>query len=361
MSLVSFSDPQIARTLLDQIRTNSSKLGSIKIMEVCGTHTMEIGRLGIRQMLPENITLISGPGCPVCVTPGEIIDSAVTLATQQSVTVLTFGDMIRVPGTKSSLEDAQSQGAAVTIVTSPLQAISMAQLEPSKNFVFIAVGFETTIPSVARAVQLASEKKLSNVTFLISHRLVPPALDALIADPEIGISGFLLPGHVSAIIGLTPYRNLITKGIPGVVTGFESLDILNGILTVCTLLQNGDADVKNAYRRVVRQDGNPNAAALINEVFTVVDAPWRGIGVIPQSGLALRDKYAQYDAVNVYHLKPDTDCLLDQTCKCGSVLRGIIRPDQCPMFGSRCTPQTPVGPCMVSTEGSCAAYYRFGG
>ncbi|MBD3242019.1 MAG: hydrogenase formation protein HypD, partial [Chitinivibrionales bacterium] len=299
-----------------------------------------------------------GPGCPVCVTPGSIIDAAADLAVKQGVSILSFGDMVRVPGNRRSLEGVSTDGADVRVVTSPLQAVRIAIEEPQRRFVFVAVGFETTIPVVARAVEEAGRAGLRNLTFLVTHRLVPPALDALVGDATLRIDGFILPGHVSAIIGERAYARLVAAGVAGVITGFESLDILAGVHESLTLLAEGRVEIVNCYRRVVRPEGNPRALELIERVFEPVDAPWRGIGVIPQSGLALRGAYRAFGACAVYGIDAAAD-EMPGGCSCGDVLKGVIRPDQCPLFGAACTPASPVGPCMVSSEGSCAAYHKY--
>ncbi len=358
MNLVPFCDPAIAGQLLKSIGALAERVGPTKLMEVCGTHTMEIGRLGLRALLPRTVELVSGPGCPVCVTPGSVIDAAADIAVKERVTVLTFGDMIRVPGSRTSLERAAAEGGSVEEVLSAIQAVRMAAAAPTTRFVFVAVGFETTVPSIARAVTMAHEQNLRNIHFLASHRLVPPALDALVGEPDIGIRGFILPGHVSAVIGEAAYAALSKAGVPGVITGFEPLDILSGIQAALEQLSNGTAEVVNAYRRVVRPEGNPMARELMGRVFEPVDAMWRGIGVIPRSGLALREQFQGFDACAEYRVRIDTE-EMPGGCSCGDVLRGVVRPDQCPLFGSTCTPETPVGPCMVSSEGSCAAYYRY--
>jgi hydrogenase expression/formation protein HypD len=357
-SLLSFNDPALAKHLLAGIHTFAAQCGLVKIMEVCGTHTMEIGRLGLRPLLPANVTLISGPGCPVCVTPGSVIDAAATCALDKRVTVLTFGDMVRVPGNVTSLAQAKTSGAAVEVVTSPLQCIDIALAAPQRRFLFIAVGFETTIPAVARAVVLATERKIDNLTFLVCHRTVPRALDVLCADPAIGISGFLLPGHVSAILGESVYAPLARQGFPAAITGFEPLDILGGIHAVLAMIATKKPAISNMYPRVVRPEGNIHARELIEEIFEPVDALWRGIGIIPGTGLALRSSYRHLDAVTRWDLRLD-DSTMPAGCSCGSVLRGIISPDRCPLFASVCTPESPVGPCMVSSEGSCAAYFKY--
>ncbi len=359
MNLTPFTDLGIAKSLLAGIKTYAQKTGPISIMEVCGTHTMEIGRLGLRSLLPPSINLLSGPGCPVCVTPAAIIDAATSLAIEQKAIILTFGDMIRVPGAAITLEQAGARGGQVEVLTSPLQCVNMARNNPEKLFVFMAVGFETTIPAVARAVQLAAENKLDNLKFMVAHRIVPPALLALVHDPDLTISGFLLPGHVSAIIGEQPYRFLQKRGVPSAITGFQPLDILSAIHAVCVMIAEKSPGLKNLYSRVVRPEGNPLAIELMEQVFRPVDALWRGIGTIPASGLALQSEFSEYDACQYFGITIG-DEPMPEGCSCGDVLQGRIKPTQCPLFGTSCTPQSPVGPCMVSSEGSCAAYHRYG-
>jgi hydrogenase expression/formation protein HypD len=354
-----FSDPTDAKRLVAAITHAASNLGKVRIMEVCGTHTMEIGRQGIRQLLPGNIELISGPGCPVCVTPAPYIDALCDLATEKEVTVATFGDLFRVPGERRSLADVKAQGAAVEVVTSPLAALDLARRDPARKVVMTAVGFETTIPSAAAAVRTAMGERLGNISFLGAHRLVPPALQVLLDDPSIGISAFLLPGHVSAIIGEKAYSPLIARGIPGAIAGFAPLDILGGILALLDMLVRNDPGVVNGYTRVARPQGNEAARALIDKYYKPVDAVWRGIGSLPLSGLALRPEFAEYDAAKRYGIVADRP-EMPKGCSCGDVLKGRIRPDACPLFGKACNPDHPVGPCMVSSEGSCAAYFKYG-
>lgn len=358
MNLEKFEDPVLAKKLIEKIKKLGEQIGDVKIMEVCGTHTMEIGRLGLRSLLPSNIQLISGPGCPVCVTPGAYIDAAVELALRQGVHLVSYGDMIRVPGLKHSFEKARSAGTPVTVAASPLEAVKLAQQNPSVQYVSVAVGFETTAPSTARALEEASSANLDNVSFLVCHRLVPPALAALGGDPELKVNGFLLPGHVSAIIGKTAYALLDEMKVPGVITGFTSVDILLGILDVLDMLVTGKHEVRNAYSRVVREDGNTAAKTLIEKIFKPCDAEFRGIGVIPMAGLKIRKEYDAYNAEKKYNLTLPADAM-PKGCSCGEVLKGKMRPDECPLFDKACTPETPVGPCMVSTEGSCAAYYKY--
>jgi len=359
MNTQAFRDPSTARKLIAAIKNRAKVLGPVRIMEVCGTHTMEIERLGIRQLLPKNVELISGPGCPVCVTPASYFDELAGLALEKNIRIVTFGDLFRVPGNRSSFAQAKAQGAAVDIVTSPLAALAIAKKDPGQETVFAAVGFETTAPSTAAAVHEATSQNCANLSFFVAHRLVPPALEALLSDPGLRISAFLLPGHVSAIIGEAAYELLVERKIPGVIAGFEPLDILAGIFTILDMLAENNPSVKNVYTRVVRREGNAAARKLIYETFEPCDAVWRGIGTLPLSGLRLRSCYAEYDAALKYGLKIDTD-EIPKGCSCGEVLKGLRRPDGCPLFGKSCTPDHPVGPCMVSSEGSCAAYYKYG-
>jgi hydrogenase expression/formation protein HypD len=360
MNLVNFSDPVTAKRLLGIISATAATLGHTRIMEVCGTHTMEIGRLGLRSLLPKNIELISGPGCPVCVTPGSYIDAAADLALNRRVRIVTYGDMVRVPGISTSLDEARSKGAAVDVVTSPLNAIEIAKKHKNERVVFLAVGFETTAPASARAIDIAKQEKLDNLSFFISHKIVPPALSVLISDPQLALSGFLLPGHVSAIIGESPYQPVAKAGHPAAITGFEPIDILSGIMMVCDMLANKKSAILNAYSRIVKKEGNPRAVQAIYKVFEISDVVWRGIGVLPQSGLVLKNEYRDFDAARLYSLPNDDASPMPDACSCGDVLKGRIRPNQCPLFSTSCTPENPVGPCMVSSEGSCAAYFKYG-
>ena len=333
---------------------------SVNIMEVCGTHTMAIGSYGIRGLMPEGLRLLSGPGCPVCVTPNSIINAAIELASEKGVVICTFGDMMRVPGSEKTLEVCRAEGADVRVLYSPFDMLRMAENENDKNFVFISVGFETTTPGIALTVREAKNRGLNNVFFLCANRLVIPALKVLSEAKDINIDGFLCPGHVSVIIGYGAYRVITDKyGIPCVVAGFEPVDILMGIYEILKQVADGKSFVVNTYGRAVTEGGNIEAQKVMDEVFKPVDAEWRGIGVIPESGLALRDAYSDMDALNAFDVvlrdAPDPP-----GCKCGDILKGILIPPECPLFGKKCTPQRPVGPCMVSSEGSCAAYYKYG-
>lgn len=357
--MIPFSDNHLFRKCVERIFQNASKLGHIRIMEVCGTHTMEIGRSGLRSILPANIELISGPGCPVCVTPGSIIDTACHLS-MNGTKILTFGDLIRVPGNKDSLENAKSKGGKIEAVLTPLHALKTALENPHQNFIFIAAGFETTTPAIARTIRNACQQKTRNLSFLVAHRRVPPALSSLIQDKTLSINGFLLPGHVCTITGIRPFAEVLHNKYPGVITGFEPLDIITGIMSITDLLVKESAETVNMYRRVVRDEGNPLARQLIESVFRPVDALWRGIGCIPRSGLAFKDEFAGFDACVKFAVEPNDEGM-PSGCSCGDVLKGKIKPSDCTLFNSLCTPDHPVGPCMVSSEGSCAAWFKYGG
>ncbi len=352
-----YRDPEICSILVDQIRKIHTR--PVRLMEVCGTHTMAIFRSGIRSLLPDSIDLISGPGCPVCVTAQKEIDAFIALTEFKDVILTTFGDLIRVPGTKSSLQKESARGRDVRVVYSTLDALKIAEKNPDKKIVFLGVGFETTAPTVAASIVTAKQNGLKNFFVLSAHKRVPPALSILLEADTVKIDGFLLPGHVTVIIGLNAYRPVLDKHHSrGVVAGFEPADILQGILKLIQQIEAGDAFVENAYARVVTAKGNQKAQEMIDNVFTTVDAVWRGIGVIPESGLKIREAYNRFDAESVF------DIVVEESedpkgCECGAVLTGVISPPSCPLFKTVCTPLDPVGPCMVSSEGTCAAYYRF--
>lgn len=359
MDLSGFRDPQIAKGIIDAIASTASKLGNVKIMEVCGTHTVAIARNGLRLVMPENVTLISGPGCPVCVTANRDIDTAIEFARQPDVIVTTFGDMMKVPGSRSSLAREKADGRDVRIVYSPLDAIAIAEQNPDKQVVFIGVGFETTEPIIAAAIMRARAKQLTNFSVFSAHKTVPEALRALINDPEVQLDALILPGHVSTIIGLGPYRFLADEyNVPGVITGFEPIDVLQGIWMLLQQLEKKEASIQIAYTRGVAPEGNRQAQELLARVFEPMDADWRGIGVIPGTGLAIRDEFADYDALRKIPVTPEEPRDIPG-CQCGDVLRGITLPYECRLFAKGCTPERPIGPCMVSSEGSCAAYYRY--
>ena len=354
--LKDFRSAELLNELRERLRGMKFKK-EIKIMEVCGTHTMQIHRFGIHQMLPEGVKLISGPGCPVCVTPNEYIDFAVELA-RAGYTVATFGDMIRVPGSYSSLEKVRAEGGDVRVVYSPMDAYEMAK-EGGKLVVFLAIGFETTAPSIAATLLRAEAEGVKNFYVLPGGKLVPPALRALSADPELRISGYLLPGHVSVILGRKDYLFLKELGIPGVISGFEPVDILQSIILLLGLIKEEKAEVVNNYPRAVREEGNPRAKGMMWEVFREGDSRWRGLDLIPKSGLFLREKYMGRDGFKVFDISPP-EPRENPACRCGDVLKGLINPPECPLFRKVCTPENPIGPCMVSSEGSCSAWYKFG-
>lgn len=331
----------------------------VKLMEVCGTHTVSAFRSGLRSILPENLLLLSGPGCPVCVTPNDYLDMAIAIAKQPDTRVATFGDMIRVPGTESSLEYARAQGADIQVVYSPLEALKYAQSNPGRKVVFLGVGFETTTPAIAWTIKNALEKSTTNYYVLSAHKIVPPAMAALLQG-EIKVDGFICPGHVSVIIGARPY-DFISRDyhIPCVVTGFEPSDMVVGIEMLLQQIADERAEVEIQYSRSVKREGNPEAQAIIREVFEECDTEWRGIGVIPQSGLAIREKFAAHDAALLYPALELPAQAENPGCICGEILKGIKLPYDCKLFNTVCSPSSPVGACMVSSEGTCAAYFKY--
>jgi hydrogenase expression/formation protein HypD len=332
----------------------------LKLMEVCGTHTVEIFRHGIRGVIPKTVTLLSGPGCPVCVTSIHDVDMAIAIAKRPEVILVTFGDMMRVPGGKESLLEARSEGADVRVMYSPMDALKLAQTEKSRQVVFFATGFETTSPLIAATVFEAARLGVPNFSIFSSHKLVPPALKALLDSPDVKVDGFILPGHVSTIIGKKPYEFVAAQyHIPSVITGFEAKEIIEGILMIVRQIAQKRAEIEIQYRTIVKEEGNPRAVALMDQVFEPTDAYWRGIGVLPGSGLKLRKEYATFDAVTRFKPKVSNEPE-PELCSCGDILRGVKIPTECPLFGTGCTPDSPVGPCMVSTEGSCAAYFKYG-
>lgn len=350
------SEREYKETLLKEILSETLP---VALMEVCGTHTMAIARSGIRSLLPANLKLLSGPGCPVCVTAQGDIDTVIELAERPEVTLVTFGDMLRVPGSESSLQEARSRGADIRVAYSPLDALEIARHNPERQVVFLGIGFETTAPAVAVCIDQAQEEGIANFSVLSLHKVVPPALEALFSDPEIRVDGLICPGHVSIVTGLEPYQELAGRyGKPCVVTGFEAVDILEGIVMLLRQLRQGEARAEIQYQRVVRSQGNPIARELIDRVFQTSEVRWRGLGTIPDSGLQLRPAYRHLDAYQRFNLQPKEDRPI-KGCACGDVLMGKVTPHQCKLFGKACTPLNPVGPCMVSHEGACAAYYRY--
>lgn len=329
------------------------------VMEVCGTHTVAIAKNALRNLLPPQIRLVSGPGCPVCVTDSSDIDRYLFLAGQSGVTIATFGDMIRVPGSQKSLQVLRGEGADIQVVYSTLDALEYARKHPEREVVFLGVGFETTVPTVAVSIQQAQQEGLKNYSVLSMHKLVPPVLQALAEDPELEVDAFLDPGHVCSVIGTGPLEFMAkTYGKPGVVTGFEGLDILEALTMLLGQHHQGRAEIEIQYKRAVKAEGNREAQAFITRVFEPVDARFRGMGVIPQGGLGIRKEYEAWDAAKKFAL-PEFESTDLPGCRCGDVLKGKIAPPECPMFARKCTPLNPVGPCMVSSEGSCAAYYRY--
>ncbi|MBU3912125.1 MAG: hydrogenase formation protein HypD [Candidatus Omnitrophica bacterium] len=353
-----FRDNKIAKNLAHAVSKKAEGLRPLSIMEVCGTHTMSICNFGIKDMLPANINLISGPGCPVCVTPKSYIDKAMAFSKKPEVILTTFGDMARVPGSDSSLMEEKAKGRHVRIVYSALDAIELAQKNPGKKVIFLGIGFETTSPTVAASLVYARKKKLKNFFVFSGHKVILPAMEALVKDGDVKIDGFLCPAHVSTIIGIKPYTLIAGKyKIPCVIAGFEPVDILQGIWMVLEQIRSKRPKVENQYTRVAKDSGNKKALALINEVFSVKDSEWRGIGTIRESGLFLNRKYSGFDAERVFSIKP-VKTRPDTGCICGSILKGLKAPFDCPSFAKTCTPEKPKGACMVSSEGTCAAYYK---
>ena len=355
--LEEFADPELAARLLADIRATTTRPWSV--MEVCGGQTHAIIRHGIDQLLPPEITLIHGPGCPVCVTPLEMIDKALAVAATPGVILCSFGDMLRVPGSDRDLLAVRSEGGDVRIVYSPLDAVRLAEAHPDRQVVFFAIGFETTAPANAMAVHLASQKGLRNFSVLVSHVLVPPAISAVCESPVSRVQGFLLAGHVCSVMGTSQYEPLAAYyGKPMVVTGFEPLDVLDGIRRCIRQLEHGRAEVENAYPRAVRPEGNAPARAMIEDVFEVTDRAWRGIGTIPSSGWRLSERYAAFDAEGRFGVA-GIETKESALCRSGEVLQGLIKPSECEAFGTSCTPRSPLGATMVSSEGACAAYFQY--
>jgi hydrogenase expression/formation protein HypD len=352
-----YRDPEAARQYAERIARMVTRPWTI--MEICGGQTHAIVKYGLDALLPATLTLVHGPGCPVCVTPVEFIDKAIEVAGRPEVTFCSFGDMLRVPGTSTDLLAAKANGADVRIVYSPLDAVAAAQAHPDRQVVFFAVGFETTAPANAMAVRQAEQLGLTNFSLLVAHVLVPPAMEAILASPDNRVQGFLAAGHVCAVMGYTEYEPIASRyRVPIVVTGFEPLDILHGIALCVAQLEAGRAEVENQYARAVRREGNRSAQELIRQVFTVVPRRWRGVGEIPASGLGLQAAYAAFDAERRFGpaAAPRDEA---SECRAGQILRGVLKPHECPAFGTRCTPERPLGAPMVSSEGACAAYYRY--
>jgi len=353
-----FRDGEAARKLAAAIARAATRPWTI--MEVCGGQTHSIVKYGIDQVLPPGLELVHGPGCPVCVTPLETIDRAHAIASRPEVTFCSFGDMLRVPGSRGDLLQLKSHGADVRIVYSPLDAVNLAAANPDRQVVFFAIGFETTAPPNAMAVWMARKRNLTNFSVLVSHVLVPPAIAAILEAPDNRVQGFLGPGHVCSVVGYEEYEPLVDRyRVPIVITGFEPVDLLQGVLRTVVQLEEGRAEVENAYGRAVRRQGNPQSIRLIEDVFEVCDRKWRGIGPIPGSGYRLRDAYRDHDAERLFDVR-EIETEESSVCISGQILRGLKKPHDCPAFGRECTPQSPLGATMVSSEGACAAYYAHG-
>lgn len=352
-----FRDPELAKGLLEEIRRTVTQPWTI--MEICGGQTHAIMRFGIDQLLPPEITLVHGPGCPVCVTPLETIDRALAVAARENVIFTSFGDMLRVPGSRDDLFRVKSRGGDVRMVYSPLEAVKLARENPGKEVVFLAVGFETTAPGNAMAVKQAAAEGLTNFSEIVSHVLVPPAMEAILSSPDNLVQGFLAAGHVCTIMGWDEYEPIAARyKVPIVPTGFEPVDILEGILKTVRLLEKGTPGVENQYLRLVREEGNPVARAVVNEIYEVCDRKWRGIGMIPRSGLRIRDELAAFDAEKKFRVEGIVT-EEPEVCIAGEILQGLKKPHECPAFGKECTPRTPLGATMVSSEGACAAYHKY--
>ncbi|MDH6128310.1 hydrogenase formation protein HypD [Kitasatospora sp. GP82] len=355
--LEEFRNPELAVRLLDDIRATATRPWAL--MEVCGGQTHTIIRHGIDQLLPDEVELIHGPGCPVCVTPLEVIDRALAIAASPGVIFCSFGDMLRVPGSERDLFRVRSEGGDVRVVYSPLDALRIAQENPKREVVFFGIGFETTAPPNAMTVHQAKKLGIRNFSLLVSHVRVPPAIEAIMRSPDCRVQGFLAAGHVCSVMGTGEYPELAARHrVPIVVTGFEPLDILEGIRRTVRQLERGEHSVDNAYPRAVRPEGNPVAKAMLADVFEVADRAWRGIGVIPESGWRLSARYRDQDAEHRFQVSGITPCEPAQ-CRSGEVLQGLLKPSECEAFGTVCTPRTPLGATMVSNEGACAAYYLY--
>ncbi len=347
--------------IIETMRSLANTIGHpVKLMEVCGTHTMAAFRTGLRSLLPENVKLLSGPGCPVCVTPNEYLDLAIAIANEPNVITTTFGDMLRVPGTNMSLEHARAYGSDVRVVYSPLDALNTAKEQPDKRIVFLGVGFETTTPTVAWTIKEAKQSGISNYSVLCAHKTIPEAMLALPAGGDVSIDGFICPGHVSVITGARAYESVCAEHhIPCVITGFEAADMARAINMILRQISNKQAMVEIEYTRSVTMEGNTTAQDLCAEVFEKSDAQWRGLGTIPDSGLKIRNNYAEHDAQNIFPEIQPPPSVNEQGCICGDILRGVRLPTDCGLFSQKCTPSSPIGACMVSSEGTCAAYFKY--
>lgn len=352
-----FRDPVFVKNMIEKIKAMGKK--KITIMEVCGSHTMAIFKNGIREILPSNINLISGPGCPVCVTSQGYIDTAIDLSKRKDTIITTFGDMLRVPGNESTLQKEKALGRDIRMVYSPLDSLKIANENPDKEVVFLAIGFETTAPTIALSVKKAFETNIKNYSILQSIKTMPNTMRALVLDEKLKVDGFLCPGHVSTVIGVKPYEFLAKEhSLPAVVAGFEPSDIIMAIYNILEMIESKNIEVKNEYTRLVKYDGNEKSLELINNIFDIEDSVWKGLGNIPQTGLRLKEKYKDFDVenklgINMLEDKPIKGCI------CGEILKGRKKPTQCKLFSKTCNPMNPVGACMVSDEGTCAAYYKY--
>lgn len=353
-----YRDPSLARTLLARIEARSSR--AIRLMEFCGGHTHAIMRYGLRSLLPATVDLRSGPGCPVCVTANADLDWAIALALVPDLILTTFGDMMRVPGSRQSLQDAKAAGGDVRTVYSTLDALQIARDNPARPVVFLGVGFETTAPTVAASILQAEGEGLQNFAVLSLHKLTPPATRAILDAGEVALNGIIGPGHVTTIIGSDAWAFLpVTYGVPAAIAGFEPLDILRAVADLVDMVEDAQPAVSNTYARSVTSQGNRTALEVMDRVFQATSAEWRGLGTVPGSGLSIRPEYAQFDARRLFEVDPGP-AKEHRGCLCGDVLRGTITPPQCPLFAKACVPARPIGPCMVSAEGACAAYYQYG-
>lgn len=355
--LSEYRDVTLIKALSEKIE-KTARNREYTFMEVCGTHTMAIARFGIKQLLPSSLKLLSGPGCPVCVTPNGYIDHAIAVSRLRNVIIATFGDMVRVPGSTSSLEKEKGTGGNIQIVYSPLDALDIALHNPGKQVVFLSIGFETTVPTIAATIKLAKKKNIRNASFLTANKVVPPALKALLKS-DLNLHGFLLPGHVSTIIGEKAYHEIVDGyKMPCSIAGFEPTDILQSILNLCIQNNKSESRLDNSYSRAVTDEGNAKAQSIIYEVFKKTDAEWRGIGIIPGSGLELTNEYENFNAALRFNVRVEK-VKENRGCICGGILQGLKNPNDCSLFGTKCTPENPVGACMVSSEGTCAAWYKY--
>ena len=359
-----YRDPVLGKQLIEAIHKQADKFmqkhgRKLNLMEVCGTHTVSVSKAGLRDVFREQIEFISGPGCPVCVTGHEDIDYMIELAKQPEVILCTFGDMMRVPGSYSSLAEEKANGHDIQVLYSPLEALDIAEANPTKKVIFLAVGFETTTPAIAATIDMAAKRAISNYYVYTVHKVCPPVIKLLFNDPKLKIDGLLLPGHVAAIVGRKALEFIADEyKIPSSIAGFEPLDILAGIFDIIRMINNDEANVTNQYLRVVTEDGNVAAQQMIDTYFKITDSKWRGIGNIPDSGLVLRPEFKHYDARTLFDITV-SDSPKTKGCRCGEVLSGHIKPTDCGHFARSCTPVSPVGPCMVSYEGTCATYYKY--